>query len=85
MLSDQQRLVLSIVARKDKGTHTPDGIAHQLRTEHEQPAATWQSVTRTVASLVKRELIRRHSYTKMTWYEITPAGQQELAETEQDR
>jgi DNA-binding MarR family transcriptional regulator len=85
VLGDQQRLVLTILARKDKGTHTPDSIAQQLRSEHAQPGATWQGVTRTVASLVRRGLVRRVQLPKMTYYTITPAGQQELAGTEQDK
>lgn len=84
MLSDQQRLLLYAVSnRSGIGTPTPGFIASWLRNERNQPDANWQGVTRTIASLVLRDLVKRHRHPKMTWYEITPAGQQELdAESE---
>ena len=78
MLSEQQRLVLSIVGATNKGTPTPINVTRVLVNEHGQYGATWQGTTRTIASLVRRGLVRRVSLSKMTYYQITPAGQQEL-------
>lgn len=78
-LSEPQRRVLTVIGMTDKGIHTPQSVAQVVGYTYDEPDVTWQGITRTVASLVRRGLVKRESYTKMTFYKITPAGQQELA------
>lgn len=79
MLSEQQRQVLTVIGMTNKGIHTPQSVAHVVGYTYGQPGITWQAITRTAASLVRRGLITRHGQgTKQTSYDITPAGQQEL-------
>ena len=79
-LSDRQLLVLTGLANY-QGTATPQNLAHEvnllsLSWYGRALDLPWQSITRTMASLVARRLATRHHFPKQTWYEITDAGRE---------
>jgi len=79
-LSDQQRLVLTALAR---GLASPkmlaqraDGLA--LAWWGRNPEHSWQGISRTMASLVRRDLAVRIRGSAATMYEITDKGKRAI-------
>jgi hypothetical protein len=82
-MDEIQQAVLRGIATQ-QGTATPQGVAHHLNTSGDgsiYPPTThysWQGVARVAGELARKGLVKRHSLPKMTWYEITSAGREEL-------
>lgn len=76
-MTESERLVLGEIGRPDGGSvRTPQDVAGQLNVT-KGTQLTWQGVAATARRLKQRGYIRIHSH-RITWYEITEAGRQEL-------
>lgn len=79
MMTESERLVLGEIGRPDGGSiRTPQEIAGQLNVT-KGTQLTWQGVAATARRLKQRGYITIHSH-RITWYEITDAGRQELGQ-----
>ena len=78
-MTESERLVLGEIGRSDGGSvRTPQDIAGQLNVT-KGTQLTWQGVAATARRLKQRGYITIHSH-RITWYEITDAGRQELGQ-----
>lgn len=78
-MTESERLVLGEIGRPDGGSmRTPADVAGQLNVT-KGTQLTWQGVAATARRLRQRGYITIHSH-RITWYEITDAGRQELGQ-----
>lgn len=78
-MTETERLVLGEIGRQDGGSmRTPQDVAGQLNVT-KGTQLTWQGVAATARRLKQRGYIRIYSH-RITWYEITDEGRQELGQ-----
>lgn len=78
-MTESERLVLAEIGRPNGGSmRTPQDVAGQLNVT-KGTQLTWQGVAATARRLRQRGYITIHSH-RITWYEITDAGRQELGQ-----
>src|SRR5690348_9487466 len=82
-MTESERLVLAEIGRPDGGSiRTPQDIAGQINVT-KGTNLTWQGVAATARRLKQRGYIRIYS-SRITWYEITDAGREELGMGQHD-